>query len=326
MHEPCSPARAWSEEQYTLRALILGNSAIVAKRVAPALDATDGISGVDTASLRTPGATFDNYEAALASSDAELVYVSLVNSDHALWSKRALESGRHVIVDKPAVLHHREAQELAELSSARGLCIAEATAYAKHPQIEQISKLYKDEGSRPTRITATFSFPPLPDDNFRYRRDLGGGAIYDLGPYAVSPGRLFFGSSPIDVECRVLATGGADDVPIAFSVMMNYDGGCSMVGTFGFDTAYCNRLSILGEGLGVDVDRVFTTPENLENELRISRPTGNSAVKTSAGDCFQLFFEDVLQKISDDDLEGFRNDMLADASAIDRLRESAKGH
>jgi NDP-hexose-3-ketoreductase len=318
--------RAWSEERYALRVLILGNSAIAAKRVVPALDAMDEISGVDIASVRTPGAAFDSYESALAKSDAELVYVSLVNSDHALWSKRALESGRHVIVDKPAVLESEQARELVELSRACGLCIAEATAYAKHPQIEQIAKLFEDEDSRPTRITATFSFPPVPDGNFRYQRSLGGGAIYDLGPYAVSPGRLFFGSSPIDVQCRVLATGGADGVPTAFSVLMEYEGGRSMVGTFGFDTAYCNRLSILGEGLGVDVDRVFTTPEDLENKLRIYRPTGGTVMKTSAGDCFKLFFEDVLQKIGSNDLDGLRDDMLADASAIDRLRESAKGH
>lgn len=306
-----------------MHVLILGNSAIATKRVIPALNAIPEISGIDIASLRTKGVTYGDYETALASSDAELVYVSLANSDHVKWSRRALESGRHVIVDKPAALDPETARALVELSSARGLCIAEATAYAMHPQIAQIAALFAEANSRPTRITATFSFPPLPAANFRYQRALGGGALYDLGPYAVSPGRIFFGAAPLDVRCRILSSGGPDKVPTAFSVTMDYPDGCSMVGTFGFDTAYCNRLSLMGEEIAVDVDRVFTTPDDLENELRVSKPSGNTVVNASAGDCFKVLIEDVLQRVRTGDLDGLRSDMLDDAVAIGLLRASA---
>jgi len=306
-----------------VRVLILGNSAIAQKRVVPALAAIPAIDGVEIASLRSAGTTYDDYERALEASSAELVYVSLANSDHAQWARRALESGRHVIVDKPAVLSAAEAEALAELSRERGLCLAEATAYAAHPQMREISRLFAEAQCRPSRIDAMFSFPPLPRDNFRYRQASGGGAIYDLGPYAVSPGRLFFGAEPIAVECRVLSTGGEDGVPTAFSVMLEYSDGRAMVGNFGFDTAYCNRLSVFGSDLGVEVDRVFTTPENFDNELRVSAPTGNSTVSVPADDCFKLFIADVMSKIETADLDGLRADLLADARVIDSLRAAA---
>ncbi len=48
-----------------------------------------------------------------------------------------------------------------------------------------------NENQIPTHITVDFSFPPLDPENFRYKKDLGGGALNDLGPYAVSAGRVF---------------------------------------------------------------------------------------------------------------------------------------
>ncbi|HIG72834.1 MAG TPA: Gfo/Idh/MocA family oxidoreductase [Myxococcales bacterium] len=307
-----------------MRVLILGNSSIAQKRMIPALEMIPAIDGIEVASRSSSGTTYADYKTAIEASSAELVYVSLANSDHAYWARRALESGKHVIVDKPAVLNAEDAEALAELSCERGLCLAEATAYAAHPQIQKIAQLFAAAQCRPTRINAMFSFPPLPLDNFRYRRANGGGAIYDLGPYAVSPGRLFFGAEPIDVQCRVLSTGGEDGVPTAFSVMLEYPEGRSLVGNFGFDTAYCNRLSIFGSDLGIDVDRVFTTPENFANELRVSAPTGNSIEPVPAHDCFKLFVMDVMTKIESQDLDGLRADLLADARAIDSLRAAAE--
>ena len=88
-----------------MRVLILGNSGIARKRVLPALAAMPEIDAVEVASLRSGDSAdidYSDYELALAQSKAGLVYVSLVNSDHAHWTERALESGRHVIVDHGA--------------------------------------------------------------------------------------------------------------------------------------------------------------------------------------------------------------------------------
>ncbi len=283
------------------------------------------ITGIEVASRSASDAAFSDYERALAESGAELVYVSLVNSDHALWAERALEAGCHVVVDKPAFLDVEQAERLVELSRTRELCLAESTVYTRHPQIDVIRGLFARSGAAPTTILASFSFPPLDPGNFRYRKALGGGALYDLGPYAVSPGRLFWGGRPEEVECRVLSTGGPDGVETAFSVMMNYPGGRSMVGQFGFTTAYRNRLSFSGPDLCVDVDRVYTTPENLENELRVTQQSGASTVKVRAADCFALFLQEVLEKIRMRDLEGLREELLDDAFVLDWMRRSVGG-
>ncbi len=309
-----------------MRILILGSSAIAKKRLLPALASLPEISGIDVASRSDPDSAYSDYATALSQSDAELVYVSLVNSDHAVWVERALEAGRHVVVDKPAVLEFERAEKLVELSRSRGLCLAEATVYTRHPQIDAMRELFDHSGGAPTCIVANFSFPPLDAENFRYRKTLGGGALNDLGPYAVSSGRLFFDGRPQELACRVLATRGPDGVETAFSVMMTYPAGRSLLGQFGFTTAYRNRISCLGPDLCVDLDRIFTIPGTFENRLRVSRQSGVSEVEVPAADCFALFMHEVLEKIETRDLEGLRGELLDDAFVLDWMRRSAGGH
>src|SRR5438093_12275310 len=96
-----------------MNVLILGLSSIVQRRVLPALHAL-GIERIDVATRKavdpavrrgwSHGHIFESYQAALSESDAPVVYVSLVNSEHEHWIEASLPTGHHVIVDKPATL------------------------------------------------------------------------------------------------------------------------------------------------------------------------------------------------------------------------------
>ncbi|MEI6125398.1 MAG: Gfo/Idh/MocA family oxidoreductase, partial [Pseudomonadota bacterium] len=186
--------------------LIIGYSAIVKKRVLPALKKIEAIRCIDIATQSSAsrlssektftGTAFTDYADALSKSTADIVYISLVNSSHAEWAEQALLKGCHVIVDKPCFIRFDDVKRLTNLARQKGLCLAEATAYAWHPQIQMVSDLFLQAGTQPTRLTVAFSFPPFAEDNFRYQKTLGGGALWDLGPYAVSPGRLFFKDQP----------------------------------------------------------------------------------------------------------------------------------
>ena len=307
-----------------MRILILGGSSIARKRLIPALSALPAIERVAVASRSTAGLDYPDYGEALEQSDAELVYVSLVNSEHAIWAERALDAGRHVIVDKPAFLDVETAARLVERSRERGLCLAEATVYTRHPQVDAVRALFDAPAGGPATLVAAFSFPPLPDGDFRYRRALGGGALNDLGPYAATPGRLFFGGRPEEVHCRALSTGGPDGVETAFDVCLRYAGGRSLVGHFGFTTAYRNRLSVLGAGCCVDVDRFYTTPPDLENEIHVFDQQGRSTKKAPAADAFGRYVQEVVDRIGSGDLEPLRAELLDDATVLDAMRRSAE--
>ena len=266
---------------------------------------------------------FADREEALADSEADLIYVSTVNSEHSVWVERALESGKHVVVDKPAFTELRQAERLVTRARQLDLCLAEATVYAYHPQIERARRLFDEAGQMPAKIVAVFSFPPLPPGDFRYRRDLGGGALLDLGAYAMTPGRVFFGETPLACHVTVESRHDVDPVETSFSVLASYAGGRSVVGHFGFTTEYRNQLTLLGRELCVDIGRVFTTPPDYSNEMFISRRNESSSIRIPPADSFALFLEGVINSIDAGRQGPYLDDLEADARALAMLRHSA---
>ena len=243
---------------------------------------------------------------------------------HAEWAEQALLKGCHVIVDKPAFTSIDDARRLADLARAKNLCLAEATVYAWHPQIQMARDLFLQAGTRPTRLTVSFSFPPLPADNFRYQKHLGGGALWDLGPYAVSPGRLFFEDEPEEVFCRVGTRNPATGVDTSFSMLATYPGGRSMVGHFDFNTEYRNCINILGPGMSVDIDRVFTTPPDMENELQVRSNNNTKITRRLQLTVLPFFYKVSLMQSAKTNIQSFIENLLSDATVLHRLRKAAQ--
>lgn len=310
-----------------MRVLVLGCSRIAQRRVIPALAGLANVELIDVATRRAnavpagviSGQTFGDYGAALQKSSAELVYVSTVNADHFAWTQAALDSGRHVIVDKPSCLEYREAEQLCELAERRNLALAEATVYLSHPQFALLRAAFSD--ASPNYLVSVFVFPSLDPGDFRYRGASGGGAVYDLGPYAVSAGRFLFGSTPETVACQV--TSHQADVDTAFSVLMTYPGGRSCVGTFAFGGAYTNRLVALSPSATVTLERAFTSVPAEGCRVRVQTEGRDETVVSDKGDAFSGFLGSVLQAIQAKEVRKFRQDLLHDAHAISQLRQAA---
>ncbi|MBG0791825.1 MAG: Gfo/Idh/MocA family oxidoreductase [Desulfovibrionaceae bacterium] len=313
-----------------MKLLVLGFSNIFQRRVLPVLGEC-GVERVDIASESgrpvpdnhpLVGGVFGEYRQAIRSSGTDAVYISTTNERHAPLAREALSAGLHVIVDKPAAMSLGDAVELAGLAVRNNRCLAEATVFGAHPQIRRAREIFRENGVRPTRISSTFSIPPLGDDNFRYRKALGGGAIADTGVYAVVPGRLFFETAPTAVHARITSRGA--EVETGYSLLMDFGKGRALVGHFGFDTEYRNWIEILGPGLCVRFDRAFTTTPELENVLTVIRANAVSTETAQAGDSFAIFFGGVIRDIGAGDFRQYAQAMLEDAQSVDMLRRAAR--
>jgi NDP-hexose-3-ketoreductase len=312
-----------------MKVLFLGYSSISKRRVIPALQKL-GAESVDVASLSKsasdwssdlPVKMFRDYEQALDQSDAQIVYVSTVNSQHAQWARKALQAGFHVIVDKPAFMSVAETQELIELARINQRCLAEATVYAFHPSISTALEVFEQSHSSPTHLLAVFTYPPVSPDNYRNFVEPGGGALWDLGPYAITPGRLLFGEVPSEIVGRRLSEN--DEVETSFSMMALYPGGRSCTGSFGFTTGYLNRLDILGPGIVVTINRAFTPPPDSTTELTVRESDKVRSIQVAPADSFALFLQAFFQAVASRNFGDFRDCMLADAITLERLRMSA---
>ena len=305
-----------------MKFLLLGYSRIARRRVIPALKRI-GIRELDVASVSVEameqpqdldGRWFRDYEQALAESNARVVYISTTNNLHAKLATQALRRGFHVVVDKPACLNSAEAGDLAEVAQSTGLCLAEATVWGSHPQVLKALDYFPNSA---TRILSAFSFPPLPANDYRYRADLGGGALYDVGPYAITPARLFFGQPALEMEARALSY--SDGVITSFSLLAVYPQGRCLTGFFGFTTSYANQLQILGPHAGVALERVFSPPADLALRLTVRERDVVRNVDVAAGDTFEVFIREVLVAIRRRDYERFRETLLFDAGQLEQL-------
>ena len=319
--------------------LFLGYSSIVRRRVLPAARSVPAMQRISVASrsqareaaegrAEGDGAVdgwYADYEEALASAGADLVYVSGANADHAEWVMRTLRQGCHVIVDKPAFLDLGTAEAAVRLAGEQDRGLAETTVFLFHPQAAALRAFVDPAESAVTRATATFSFPPLPPGDFRYRAECGGGSLYDLGPYAAAANRLLFGAPPDSVHCTVLSrdTSRGGGVDTSFSVLLTHARGGSLSGHFGFVTAYQNRLSVVTRSGTIDADRVFTTPPDLACTLCVRERYDDRAVPVAPGDAFALFLKAFVDAMGRRDFGPFERALLEDAALLARLRHAA---
>lgn len=312
--------------------LILGFSNIVRRRVLPALLEIGSVTGIDIASRhgvnteqlprRWKGKLYTDYSAALKDSNAQIVYISLINSLHEQWAESALLANKHAIIDKPALLSLSATKRLASIANQLDICLAEATVFNHHPQFDAITGM-PDEATRFSRVITAFSFPPFAATDFRNYPELGGGALLDLGPYAAATSRLFFPEPPNKIVCRVNSRNHETNVETAFSILADYPNGGSYTGHFGFDTEYINRLTAFGPGISLTLDRAYTTPPDLENRIDIKRANESGTVNAPACDTFNRFFDYALTCIENRDWRSLTDTMMQDATFREQLVNSA---
>ena len=300
--------------------LILGFSSIAERRVIPAAGAVAAISEISVASKsRKPpapwpkqGRLFSDYQAALNESDADIVYLSLPNAMHEQWIMTVLAAGRHVIVDKPATITPDAAERAVEEARRKDLLLAEATVFNRHPQFQALGGFIAEHGPL-TQVDAQFIIPPLNIANFRNHRELGGGCLLDMGPYAAATMRLLGGGPPSQVTALTGGSHPETGVDTGFSVLARLHNGAAFSGHFSFEGEYQNRLLIVGRSGSVLTERVFSPPADHRMEWRQRIRNAESVVTSEAVDTFAKFLDAVTGAVAGGDHEGFHCDLLADA-------------
>jgi predicted dehydrogenase len=135
-----------------------------------------------------------SYEALLADDGIDAVYIPLPNGMHHEWTMKAIEAGKHVLVEKPYSRRAAEVEEAWDAAERAGLVVMEAFMWRHHPQAAAARSLV-EEGAigRLRDIRTTFSFPLTDLTNIRMAADLDGGALMDVGCYCISGARLLGG-------------------------------------------------------------------------------------------------------------------------------------
>jgi D-xylose 1-dehydrogenase (NADP+, D-xylono-1,5-lactone-forming) len=140
-----------------------------------------------------------SYEALLADPDVEAVYISLPNSLHVPWSVRALESGKHVLCEKPFGRRPDEVERAFDVAEGAERLLMEAFMYRHHAQTRKLAEVVASGAIGELRqLRSSFSFTLSDQTDVRMLPELDGGAVMDLGCYCISGCRLL-GGEPEEV-------------------------------------------------------------------------------------------------------------------------------
>ena len=197
-------------------------------------------------SLEVPVA-YGSYEELLLDATVQAVYIPLTNEEHKPWTIKALQAGKHVLVEKPIALNAEEAREMVGVSVDKSLVLMESFNYRYHSRIQKVLEtIRKDELGRLRFLHCSFSFLMNNPDDFRLVPAKGGGALYDLGCYCVDFQRLVVGREPQAVQARYYEGGSGVDLQMQVSL----DFGNQIYGSF--DVAFNAILQNVARILGTD--------------------------------------------------------------------------
>lgn len=194
---------------------VLGAARISGKALLqPALD-TEGtsvtaIAARDPERARVQAVEFsipqvlDSYREVIESDDVDAVYNPLPISHHHEWTIAALQSGKHVLCEKPIASNAAEAAEMVAVAEERGLVLMEAYHWRHHPLAARFRALIDDGAIGDlVEIDAGFNVAIPPDNEVRHAYELSGGALMDLGCYPLQWARLASGAEPTIISATM---------------------------------------------------------------------------------------------------------------------------
>jgi predicted dehydrogenase len=262
---------------------------------------------------------YGSYEELLDDPDLEAVYISLPNSLHLEWTRRALEAGKHVLCEKPLSRRPAEVNAAFDVADERQRLLMEAFMYRHHPQTARLVELVAEGAVGELRmIRSAFSFPLTDAPNVRLQAQLEGGALMDVGCYCVSASRLLAGEPELVWGQQVI---GGDGVDVVFTGSMRFAG--DVVGNFdaGMVMAARSALEVVGSGGTLVLDDPWHCQRPV---IELRRPHGVERIQLPAINPYLLEADNLSQAIRGRarPLLG-RSDAVAQARVIDALYRSA---
>jgi D-xylose 1-dehydrogenase (NADP+, D-xylono-1,5-lactone-forming) len=262
-------------EQTKLRWGILG-AARINERLLPAIVEARNAELVAIASRR-PGAAaetlakyapnqpsvtaHDGLEPLLDDDRIQAVYLPMANEEHAEWALKAIARGKHVLIEKPMALTVADIEAIEMAARQQSVTVMEGFMYRFHPQHARVRELLASGLIGDIKFVRTsFSFQMKPARLYRLARDisLGGGAMWDIGCYAVHTARMWFDDAPKTVTAMThTVESGAD---ISTSGIIDFGGGRRGHFDFSFECSRRSEYEITGTLGSIKCPTVWQLP------------------------------------------------------------------
>ena len=297
-----------------IRIGILGAADIAFNRFLPALRKVQGISCVGLARFspdedesriqrfveRDGLAVYASFDDLIADPALDAVYVPTPPATHAHWATRVLRSGKHALIEKPIATSPQDLDALLALARETKRAIYENYMFAHHRQIRQVQTWLREGKIGDVRnMTAYFGFPLRQPNDFRYKKQLGGGARLDAAGYLTKLADLLL-DQPRVVASRLNGLDGYD-VDMYGSFMMVDRRGRNFLASYGMDNAYRCELDIWGSRGSLRTGRILTAPPAFRPRFDFRYQDREETLELEPDDHFQHSIERFLHILADEE-------------------------
>jgi predicted dehydrogenase len=204
---------------------------------------------------------YDDLDRVLKHLEIQAVYLPMANHEHAEWALRAIEQGKHVLCEKPMALSVADIDAIETAALRYNVKVMEGFMYRFHPQHARVREIL-DSGliGEIRSVRASYSFMMRPARMYRLVEDTskGGGAMWDIGCYAIHSLRMLFEQLPKSVIATAqYVESGAD---ISTSGVLDYGDGRFAQFDFSFQRARRCEYEIVGTKGGLKCHVVWQLP------------------------------------------------------------------
>ncbi|MCG7380433.1 Gfo/Idh/MocA family oxidoreductase [Paenibacillus sp. ACRSA] len=323
-----------------LRWGILGSASIAVRSVIPGLQQSElnvvtAIASRDeekakqTADQLGIDQAYGSYEALLADDSIDAVYIPLPNHLHREWTIRAAEAGKHILCEKPLALTAKEAEEMVQACADAKVQLAEALMYRHHPRYDQIKEIIASGEIGTVRgIHSTFSFNNSGSaGNVRFKREWGGGALYDIGCYSISAARLILGQEPTAATVIGMFSPEHDHVDMMASGLLEFDGQVGVTFDSSMWAAFRNTLEVLGSDGRIEVPSAYISNPDAGSNFYVTSGGDRREVVVPQVNHYSLQGDDMARAVLHGEAMRFApEDAVANMKVLEACLRSAEEH
>lgn len=192
---------------------------------------------------------YDNFDDIATNRDIDIVYVVLPNSMHKEFTIRAAKAGKHVICEKPMALNAAECRDMIDACNENDVSLSIGYRMQYEPYTQEIMRLGQEKiFGKVLHITCGAAWRNTNFDHWLWNKEMGGGAMMDMGVYPLQAARYVTGEEPFLVSAQTFVTrpGRFEGVDEATTFQLKFPGGKVASLDTGFHANY-NHLYVFAE-------------------------------------------------------------------------------
>ena len=222
---------------------------------------------------------YGSYEELLADPEIHGVYIATPNGLHAEWAIAAARAGKHVLCEKPIGATLAEAEAMFGAARECGVWLVEAFMYRFHPQMLRVQQLVAEGALGAVRmVRSDFGFTLDRPEDVRWRADLAGGSLMDVGCYCVNFARAIIGEAPARVSAS--AKWSASGVDTLVAATLEYPGGAVAQLACDYISSFHQTAQVIGSDGLLHLERAYTMLPDQASRIQLWRGAHFAAQET----------------------------------------------